>query len=719
MDNLINYTNRDFESLRSDLINYVKTRHSDKFAYFNDASSDMMYLEMLAYIGDNLNFQLDKSFNELWRLTAQNREAILRISDNLGFYDWFAKPSLTQANVSIEVPPTMNEDNSALIPHPSYLISINPGMVCLSNNGVKFECDEEINFSSDVLRTIVPNYDSSGYVKNFTVTKTVKLIAGETKYQRFYVDSTNRKEFMEIVINDTEITEVLSVVEKPGNVINIPPDSDFRNYDEVYLEVQDLSQDKIFVSLSANDNDDYELQQVINAYTDMSINYGVWVNKPKRFITRRDKNGTTKITFGNSLINRETWETLVGNVNLSTLTSFTINQILNNNSLGEIPKLDTTLFIKYRVGAGVKTNVYENEIKNITSKSFKKTSDSLDSTVLNKVKNSLKISSNIPAIGGRDEMTNEEIKQSVGKIFAANDRIVTYEDVIAMIKRMPPSFGVPFRVSYEEVKPKVISYSQIQNYINVQLASLKTIATSTERLNKINEIQRFMDTLNTYPVDKINDRLLSYQESSEEILNNTKSLWLGEKCNLYILGIDKDSNPIGLYKDSNGVFRSATEFLKQNLKTFLINKKLIGDWINIVDANVINFQVEFKIVADNKNKQKVLIDCLNKLRTYFSVYNWNINQPIYKSNVMTLLQEVEGVINVVSVDFFNIFGEDIKSGKKYSEAEIGTYYNNSPTSTNLTNNRFMMNDVNNIILSRPQDMFHLRYPDDDIIGSVI
>lgn len=716
---LINYTNRDFESLRSDLINYIKTRHSDKFSYFNDASSDMMYLEMLAYLGDNLNYQIDKSFNENFRKTVQNREAILRIADNMGFYDWYAKPSITQAQISIDVPATTNEIGSAIIPHPSFLIAVNPGMTLVSKNGVVFQCEEEVNFANEQLRTIVPNYDGNGTVKNFTITKTVKLIAGEIRYQRFYVDAKTRKEFMEIILNDDEITEVMSIVEKPGQSFNTPIDAEFRDYDNVYLEVQNLSDDKIFVSLNGEDNDDYELRQVINAYTDMSINYGVWVNKPKRFITRRDINGRTKIVFGNSTINRTTWENLVGSVDLSSLTSFTINQILNNNSLGEIPKLDTTLWIKYRRGAGIKTNATENEISQISSKSFKWVSEDIDQTLMTKVKNSLKVYSNLPAIGGSDEMKNEEIKQVIGKVFSANDRIVTYDDIVAMINKMPPSYGTPFRVSYEEIKPKVIDYTKIQNYLIKKLNELSLLPTNIERQNKIFEIITFIQELPTLTVDKINEKLITYLESSQNVLENIKSLWIGEKCNLYLLGINKDEVPVGVIKNDQGVFKSANIFMKQNIKNYLINKKIIGDWVNILDANIINIQVEFKIIADNKNKQKVLIDCLNKLRNYFSVYNWNINQPIYISNVSTILQEVEGVINVVDIKFYNVFGEDTISGKKYSEAEIGTYYNNSNISTNLMNNRYEMLPVNNILLSRPSDMFNIRYPDDDIRGYII
>ena len=88
---LVNYFNRDFAQLRADLMNYAKTYHSDKFAYFNDASPDMMYLELLAYIGDTLNYSIDRAFNESFRNTAQSRESFIRIAQDLGFYNFYPK----------------------------------------------------------------------------------------------------------------------------------------------------------------------------------------------------------------------------------------------------------------------------------------------------------------------------------------------------------------------------------------------------------------------------------------------------------------------------------------------------------------------------------------------------------------------------------------------------------------------------------------------------
>lgn len=715
--NQINYNSRDFASLRQDLINYVKNYHSDKFAYFNDASPDMMYLELLSYVGDTINYQNDKSFNEVFRESAQSRDSLVRIAQDLGFYNFFPKPSTTQAVLSISVPAVPNSNGSAMIPDPRYLISIYSGLQAQSSNGAVFECLHEINFASGDRRTIVPNYDSNNKLIDFTVKKAITLVAGETKVQRFYVSSQNAQPFLEVFLDDSLVTEVLGVVAVAGNSYDIPDDSDFRDIDKIYVQVEHLAQDKIFVPINPIPA---ELNKLVNQYTDMTINYGQWINKPKRFMVRRDLDNRTKLVFGSTLINYEYWNKLVGTTDISQLTNFTLNQVLNNYALGEVPNIDTTLFIKFRSGAGTSTNALSNEITDIIAKNFVQSTQAADFVVLDKVRSSLKITSNIPAVGGTDAMTNEEIRQSTGKIFAANDRGVTYEDVKALVNRMPAQYGAPFRISYEEIKPKVLNYSQVNNYVNLKLDELLALSSTVDRENKVYEIKQFLQTLPTQTAQVTQDGVtFDIATTTRQLIGNTTSLWLGEKCRLYVLGLDQDYIPTSLFKDTDGVWRSKNELLKQNIKNYLVTKRVIGDWIDVVDAFVVNFQVEFTIMADAKNKQRVLIDCLTKLRDYFNVYNWQINQPIFVSNVQTILQEIDGVINVVNLKFWNIFDTDNESGKEYSPAQYGRYFNNTTQAYNNQNNKFLMGTVNNVILSQPNTFLHIKNPEIDIKGYVL
>jgi len=715
---LINYFSRDFNRLREDLMNYAKTRHSDKFAYLNDASPDMMYLEMLAYAGDTLNFQLDRSFNEAFRLTAQSRESLVRIAQDQGFYNYFPKPSTQQAIASIDVPAKANANGSSMSPDPNYLVSLFAGLKIEAANGTYFECLDEINFGDPINRKIIPNLDANNQLINYTIKKSIVLTAGETKVQRFYVSNDNVKPFLDVLLTDSEITEVIGAVAVPGNVYDVPDDSVFRDLDQAYVEVENLAQDKIFVDLNPLPQ---QAQSLVNLYTDMSIHYGEWINKPKRFIVRRDKDNNTVITFGSTLIDYTTWNNVINNSDVNDLANFSLNQILNNLALGEIPPVNSTLFIKYRNGAGIKTNAVASQLINIVEKQFSTAPTTANLLVLETVRNSLKVVSNTTATGGLDAMTNEEIRQSIGKVFATNDRAVTYEDVKAIITKMPVKFGQPFRISYEEIKPQLMNYSQVKGFLDQNLLELLNLTTTTEREAKVQEIQRYINSLPTElaNISSQTNSGNSLGNTSDDILANAPSLWIGEKCRLHVLGIDEDNQPVTIYKDNNGIWQYPNQLLKTNIKNWLVEKRVIGDWIDIVDARVVNFQVKVKILADKKNTQKVLVDCLTRLRDYFSINNWQINQPIFISNVITVLQEIDGVVNVVDIKFYNIFDKDIETGKIYSPKEIGRYRNNSSIATNSFNNKFEMNSIDNVIVSYPDTFLSVRYPEIDITCSAI
>lgn len=128
-----NYLNRDFNSLKEDLVNYTKIYYPNQYNDFSESSVGMMLLELNAYVGDILSFHLDKNFNELWIDSAKNRDSVFRISKNLGYKPNGKKPAVTLVDVTIEIPPggtstDYNED---------YLISIESGMIVRSTKDRK------------------------------------------------------------------------------------------------------------------------------------------------------------------------------------------------------------------------------------------------------------------------------------------------------------------------------------------------------------------------------------------------------------------------------------------------------------------------------------------------------------------------------------------------------------------------------------------------------
>ena len=115
--------------------------------------------------------------------------------------------------------------------------------------------------------------------------------------------------------------------------------------------------------------------------------------------------------------------------------------------------------------------------------------------------------------------------------------------------------------------------------------------------------------------------------------------------NLYVLGVDSAKKLTTL----NGA-------IKNNLMTYLNYYRMLTDAINIKDAFIINIGLDFQItVASNFNSNEVLLSCLQKLKDYFDIDKWQINQPIVKTNIINLIGSVNGINSVVDVTFKNLY----------------------------------------------------------------
>ena len=121
-----------------------------------------------------------------------------------------------------------------------------------------------------------------------------------------------------------------------------------------------------------------------------------------------------------------------------------------------------------------------------------------------------------------------------------------------------------------------------------------------------------------------------------------------------------------LTQDSNQHLQPASSTLKSNLKTYINKYKMIGDFISIKDAFVVNIGVNFEIInLPNFNSSEVILACINELQEYFNINRWQINQPIILRELFVLLDGVEGVQTVKDIKIHNKVGE-IQGYSKFS-----------------------------------------------------
>jgi len=164
-----------------------------------------------------------------------------------------------------------------------------------------------------------------------------------------------------------------------------------------------------------------------------------------------------------------------------------------------------------------------------------------------------------------------------------------------------------------------------------------------------------------------------------------------------------DSNPLSLSLytlayDNNKNLTATTSTLRNNLKVYLSEYMILTDAINIKDAFIINIGINFDIIVKpNFIGRDVLLSCTNRLKDYFNITKWNINQPINLSSIYTLLDQEKGIQTVQKIEVVN------KAGDTYSQ-----YSYDIPGSTR-----------NNIVYPSYDPMiFEVKFPDTDIKGRI-
>jgi len=163
-----------------------------------------------------------------------------------------------------------------------------------------------------------------------------------------------------------------------------------------------------------------------------------------------------------------------------------------------------------------------------------------------------------------------------------------------------------------------------------------------------------------------------------------------ETLNLFVLSLN-----------NLGYLDYANITLKDNLRTYMSQYRMIGDNIEIRDAFIINIGVEFEIIVlPEYNNNEVLLECITGLKAYFDINNWQINQPILLKNLYVLLDKIKGVQTVKNIMISNKAGAS--SGYSSFAYDI--------TSATL-------NQV--IYPSLDPSIFEIRYPDQDIKGKVV
>jgi len=150
--------------------------------------------------------------------------------------------------------------------------------------------------------------------------------------------------------------------------------------------------------------------------------------------------------------------------------------------------------------------------------------------------------------------------------------------------------------------------------------------------------------------------------------------------------------------DDNSNLTNLNRAVKENLKTYLNEYRILTDGVNINDGFVINIGLDFEIVVyPNYNKSEVLTKCINELKDYFNIDNWNFNQTINLNEIELLLANTEGVSSVPMLKVIN------KCGLPYS---TNSYNIDAATKDKI------------VYPSLDPSVFEIKFPNQDIKGRV-
>jgi hypothetical protein len=390
---------------------------------------------------------------------AQRRQSLFHIAKTYGIRIPGQRPSVALCDFSINVPVRGDKDDDR------YEGTLRAGAQ-ISGGGQVFETIEDIDFSNpfnsrgEPNRLKLPNFDNNNNLISYTIVKREPVVNGVTKIFRKVISQQDQKPFLKIFLPERNVLGVSAIIHKEGtSFAGNPAYSEFISDPNKWYEVQSLVQDKVFVPSTTSVSDRRNFKA------------GEYVVVQNKFITEYTPEGYFFLTFGSGNIdpldNLDNYMTDKLKVNLSTY--------LNNLSLGSIPKQDTTLFIKYRVGGGKESNVGVGVINNIENTDFIITGP--NSNTNSQVSQSLSVTNVTAAVGGSDQPTVEEVRNMVAYNFAAQNRAVTLNDYKSMIETMPSTYGAPAKVNVMEednkVRVKLLSYDENGNLTNIVSNTLK------------------------------------------------------------------------------------------------------------------------------------------------------------------------------------------------------------------------------------------------------
>jgi hypothetical protein len=471
----IKYFDKDFSTLKQDLINYARTYFQNSYMDFSPSAPGNMFIEMASYVGDILSFYTDTQLQETLLLYAQERKNIIALAYALGY-----RPKVTTAaTATLDVFQLLPSDGAPNYnPDWRYVTRLgkNATVKSISNPSITFVTQDVVDFASSssfdpTIVTIYQYYTNTSNPQYYLLKKSVEAISGQVKTTQFTFN--NPEQFSTVTINDSNIIQVLEIKDSDNNT---------------WYEVPYLAQDAVFdesLNLPVNEPNYYN--------DDDSARFLLRLKKvDRRFVTRFDDDNNLILEFGSGVTSSPD-EVIIpnpDNVGLGLVDgvskmfmAYDPSNFMYTNEYGVAPS-NTTLTVTYLTGGGVEANLPSDDIGLTDTVDIKINNYNLNSTLISTVEGSIRFNNPSPSSGGGPGETTEEIRLQALANFPTQNRNVTKADYLVRALSMPAKFGYISK-AYVTQDYLVANDTDRQNFINNNPLALSIYILSTNLDGKL------------------------------------------------------------------------------------------------------------------------------------------------------------------------------------------------------------------------------------------
>lgn len=416
---IINYTSKDFDSIKSDLVDHAKRYYPNSYNDFREGSFGSLIFDSVAYVGDLMSFYLDYKVNESFLDTSIEYDNVRKHARRYG-YNFYGRPSAYGIVTFYCLVPA---STTGLGPDLNYLLRIKTGTKVNTNAGTVYTLTEDVDFADPGNQVVVARVSEiTGRPTFYAIRAIGQVKSGELYRQNISIGSFSK--FRRELAGPNSINEILSVYDTEGNR---------------YFEVESLSQNVVYLEVTNKNSRQDGVRSILKPFV-----------VPRRFVVEQDSTGTY-LVFGNGSDDESSTQINVADPssaaikltgrNYITDKAFDPSKLLDTNSLGVAPQ-NTILNVVFTANNSDVVNVPVDSMGNIIDLVYEFPDSSiLADDKVQSVLNSLEITNEDAIIGNTTLPSSDEIKIRSYGAKSAQNRAVTRQDYESYIYLMPAKFG--------------------------------------------------------------------------------------------------------------------------------------------------------------------------------------------------------------------------------------------------------------------------------------